>query len=96
MLKIAYHLYKEVRLPNNESPAYDIKQSDAEPPGRLELSEMWSTPLLLSLPGSFWPEMLVPDRVISMGQIELNCILVQNWIAWNRTVWHLNWVQAYF
>ena len=29
---------------------------------------------------------VVPDRVLSMGQIELNFILTLNWIAWDRTV----------
>ena len=27
-----------------------------------------------------------PDRVLPTGQIELNCVLMQNWIIWNRTV----------
>ena len=27
------------------------------------------------------------DRVFSMGRIELNCVLMQNWIVWNRTVY---------
>ena len=33
---------------------------------------MQSTPLLLSLPGPLWPEVIAPDRVLSMGQICLN------------------------
>ena len=32
---------------------------------------MRSTPLLLSLPGPLWPGVVAPDRVLSMGQIEL-------------------------
>ena len=32
-----------------------------------------------------------PDRALSMGQIELNCILILNWIVWIRTVWQ-NWI----
>ena len=36
---------------------------------------MRSTPLLPSIPGSLWPRVVTPDRVQSMGQIELNCIL---------------------
>ena len=39
----------------------------------LELWGMQSTPSLSSLPGSVWPGMVAPDRVLSMGQIELNC-----------------------
>ena len=44
----------------------------------LELWGMWSTPSLLSLSGSFWPGVLAPDRAVSIGQIELNCILMLN------------------
>ena len=29
---------------------------------------------LLSLPGPLWPGVVAPDRVLSMGQIELNCV----------------------
>ena len=32
------------------------------------------------------------DWVLSMGQIELNCVLMLKGIAWNRTVWHVNCV----
>ena len=41
-----------------------------------ELWEMRSTPSLPSLPGPLWPRVVAPDRVISMGQIELNCQLM--------------------
>ena len=41
------------------------------------------------------------DRVLSMGQIELSCVLMLIWIAWNRTVLtfnprigRMNWVFA--
>ena len=33
-----------------------------------------------------WPWVLAPDRALSMGQIELNCVLFQNSVAMNRTV----------
>ena len=65
---------------------YDTKQSDGEAPVMLELWGMWSTPLLPSLPGSIWPGVLAPDRVLSMDRIQLNWVLMLNWIAWNRTV----------
>ena len=39
---------------------------------------MWSTPLLPSFKGSFGPRMVVPDRVLSMGLIEINSILMLN------------------
>ena len=42
----------------------------------LELRGMWSTHLLLSLPGPLWPRVVAPDRVLSMGQIELNYVLM--------------------
>ena len=41
-----------------------------------ELWGMQSTSSLPSLPGSLWPGMVAPDKVLSMGQIELNCILM--------------------
>ena len=28
-----------------------------------------------------------PNSVLSMGQIELNYVLMVNWIVWNRTVY---------
>ena len=64
----------------------------------LELWGMRGTPSLLLLPGPFWPGIVAPDRALSMGQIELNCILMQNWVVWNRTVFdietvlRLNWI----
>ena len=51
-----------------------IWQSDGEAPEMLELWLMQSTLLLPLLPGLFQPGM-----DLSMGQIELNCVL--NWIA---------------
>ena len=37
----------------------------------LELRGMLSTPSLLSFPGPLRPRVVAPDRVFSMGQIEL-------------------------
>ena len=45
------HLCRGVRLPPNECPDYDTKQSDGEVPAMLELWGMRSTPSLPSLPG---------------------------------------------
>ena len=53
---------------------------------------MHRTPTLPSLPGSLWPGVIAPDRVLSMGQIELNCILMLNWIVWNGIFCMLNWI----
>ena len=52
--------------------------------------ELWgtrSTPLLPSLPSPLWPGVIAPGRILSMGQIELNWILMLNWIVWNITVY---------
>ena len=37
----------------------------------LELWGMQITPSMTSLPGPLWPGVVAPDRVLSMGQIEL-------------------------
>ena len=37
----------------------------------LELWGMLSTPLLPLLPGSLWPGVVAPDRILPMSQIEL-------------------------
>ena len=44
----------------------------------LELWEIQSTPSLPLLPGPLWPGVVAPDRILSMGQIELNYILMLN------------------
>ena len=41
----------------------------------LELWGMRSTPLLPSLPGPVWPGVVAPDKVLSMGQIEITAHL---------------------
>ena len=52
----------------------------------LEIWGMWSTPSLPSLLGSLGSGMVAPDRVLTVGQIELNCVFMQNRIVWNGTV----------
>ena len=47
---------------------------------------MRSASLLSSLTSLLWPGVVAPDRVLSMDQIELNCVLMLNWIVWNRIV----------
>ena len=76
-------LCRGVRTPY-ECPGYDIKQSDGEVPVMLELWRMQSTLSLSSLPGPLRSGLVAPNGVLSMSQIELNCVL--NWITWNRTV----------
>ena len=57
------------------------KQSDGEVRVMLKLCGMRSTPSLPSLRGPFWNGVVTPDRVPYMGQIELNCVLMQNLIV---------------
>ena len=57
----------------NKCPGYDIKQSDGEAPVMLEIWGMRNTSSLPSLPDPLCPGEVTPDRVLSMGQIELNC-----------------------
>ena len=66
--------------------SYDTKQSANEAPVMLDLWGMQSTPVIPSLPGPIWPRAEAPDRVLAMGLIELNCVLLLNWFLWNRTV----------
>ena len=42
----------------------------------LDVRKMWSTSLLASLPSPLWPRIVAPDRVLSMGKIELNCVFI--------------------
>ena len=53
----------------------------------LELWVMQRTPSLPSLPGSLWPGVVTPGRFLSMGQIELNFVLMLNRIVWIRTAY---------
>ena len=47
------------------------QQSDGEASIMLELWGMRSIPSLPSLPGPLWPRVVVPDRFLFIGQIEL-------------------------
>ena len=78
------HLCRRARA-SNECSVYDTKQCDGDVPVMLELWGMQSISSLLSLPGRLWPGVVASDRVLSMGHIELNCVVMLNWIAWNRT-----------
>ena len=91
------HICKGVRLPQRVSWIWHKAiwwwcSSNAGALGNAEYSS------LLSLPDRLCPGLVAPDRVLSMGQIELNrgfksllflhlnCVLMLNWIAWNRFV----------
>ena len=67
-------------------PGYNTKQSDDKVPVMLELCVLRSTTLLPLLSGPLWLRVVAPDRVLSISQIELNCVFMRNWIAWDRTV----------
>ena len=62
----------------NERHEYNTKQSDDETPIIMELSGMQSTPSLPSLPGPPRPGVVAPERVLSVGQIELNSVIMLN------------------
>ena len=81
--------YTDVISPNKCS-GYDTKQSNGEAPVMLELWGMRINPLLPPLGGPHLPGVVVPDRVLSMGRIKLNRILMLSWIVWNRTVFTFN------
>ena len=49
----------------------------------LEIWGMWSTPSLTLLPDPLWPEVVAPNSVLYMGQIELNCGLMLNWTVFD-------------
>ena len=55
-----------------------LKKSDGEVPVMLELWGMRSTSLLTSLPDPLSSAVVALDRVLSMGQIELNYVLMLN------------------
>ena len=44
----------------------------------LDLWGMWNMLLLPSLQGLLWPRVVAPDSLLSIGQIELKCILMRD------------------
>ena len=52
----------------------DTKQFDGEAPELLQILGMQSAFLLLSLPVPLWTGVVASDRVLSLGQIELNYV----------------------
>ena len=55
-----------------------LNKFDGEVPVMLEIWGIQSTPSLPLLPGPLWPGILAPETVLSMGQIELNCVIRLN------------------
>ena len=80
------HPWWGVRTPPNKCPGYGTKLSEGEVPVMLELWGMQNTSSMLSLSGPLRPGVVAPDRILSIGQIELKCVLMVNWITWNKTV----------
>ena len=48
-----------------------LQKYEVKAPVMLGLLGMWNIPLLQPLPGHLWPGVEAPDRVLSMGKIEL-------------------------
>ena len=55
----------------------------------LELWGMQSAPSLLSLQGPLLPKVLAPERILSMDQIVLNCVLCKTELLEIELFWHL-------
>ena len=55
-----------------------LNKCNDEVPISLELWGVRSSPSLAPLPGPLWPGMVAPDRILSIGPIELKYILVLN------------------
>ena len=75
------HLCRGLRPLPNEFCVYDGEVT--------EMPVLWgmqSTPSLPSLPGQLRSGVVAPDKVLFMGQIEINCVLVRNKISTNRIV----------
>ena len=70
-------IFAEREDSSNKSTAYDTKQSAAEAP-LMDLLGMPSDPLLTSLPGTLWPGVVAPDRVLFIVLIEQYCVLMLN------------------
>ena len=69
------------KTPPNKCSGYDTVQSDGEAPVMLDLWGMWSIFSLPLLSGLIRPGVVAPDRVLSLGQIKLNCLFKLNWIV---------------
>ena len=67
----------------NECSGYDTKQSNGKVLVMLKLWGMWSIPLLSLFPVPLLSGGVAPDRVLSMSQIDVNCVITLNWIVWN-------------
>ena len=71
-------LCRGTSAPPQKCPGYDTKQSDCEVPVMLELWGIQNTPSSRSILGPLCPGVVALDRVLSMRQIKLNCVLRLN------------------
>ena len=55
----------------------------------LELCGIRRTPSLPSLSGPLWSGIMETDWVLSIGQVELNCVLMLKWIVWKKLFLYL-------
>ena len=78
------YLCRGVRLRPNQCPAYDTKKSDGG------VQWCWS---FGNVEHPFWPGVVALDWVLSVAQIELNCVLMLNRITQN-SFWHWNCAHA--
>ena len=78
-------LWRGVRHPN-ECTRHDKKQYVGDASAMLEFWAMRSTPSLLSLLAPLWTRVVAPDRILSIGQIELNCVTMLNLFVWEESV----------
>ena len=46
----------------------------------------WGSSIAGALGNAEYPFIAICAQILSMGQIELNCVLMLNWIAWHGTV----------
>ena len=91
------HLCRGVR-PSNECPGYCTKQSDWWDFSNAAAVGNAKIPSLPTLPGPLWPRVATSGRVLSMGQIELNCVITLNWVVWCKTVLTFNcvWIKKLY
>ena len=77
---------EEWALPTNEGPSYGTKQSDGEVPTILVFWVMQKTLALPLFPGLLRSKVVAPDRILSMGQTELNCFLTSKLCTYRNFV----------
>ena len=75
----------EIELFDHLNVCNDGSDGEAQIDLMVYLWGMRSTPSLPSLQGQLCHGMVASDMILSMGEIELNCVRMLNWIVWNKT-----------